>query len=149
MTSLFLFLTKQTLRIFVICLCSSPFAHILQLPHHYFCFILNQLVLIGKITLRNFKNINKNILSIFFLNDKSEVNMKTLAKGGSSRTFWTLYQFFSAMNRATDTVDTALESPDVILFDAVKILVIRTPREELLAQTWNSGKYGNLGKFTN
>ena len=50
---------------------------------------------------------------------------------------------------ARDTVDTALESPDVILFDGEKILAIRTPPEELLAQTWNSAKYENLGKSTN
>ena len=36
---------------FVIYLCSSPFIHILQNPHHYFLFILNQIDLIGKITL--------------------------------------------------------------------------------------------------
>ena len=35
----------------VIYLCSSLLIHILQNPHHYFLFILNQIDLIGKITL--------------------------------------------------------------------------------------------------
>ena len=52
---------------FVLCSCSSPFTHILQNPHHYFFLILNQLVLTEKITLRNFKNINKKIFQNIIL----------------------------------------------------------------------------------
>ena len=38
------------------------------------------------------------------------------------------------MKSATGTFDTALEIPDFRLFDPDKILVVRTPREELLAK---------------